>query len=100
MSREEEKEVSMERNITLSPEALPYWNMIKDASPKVIDELGYYINTIHLYRKIKNRPKRDFDEFCGIWASDSEVSADELTKEVRDSGKGKTTEELLKIWER
>lgn len=71
----------MERNITLSPEALPYWNMIKDASPKVIDELGYYINTIHLYRKIKNRPKRDFDEFCGIWASDSEVSADELTKE-------------------
>lgn len=89
----------MEKNITLSPEALPYWNMIKDASPKVIDELGYYINTIHLYRKIKNSPKGDFDDFCGIWASDSEPSAEELLKEVGDSGKGKPTEELLKMWE-
>ena len=36
----------MERNITLSPEALPYWNMIKDASPKVKKELMYFL--IHI----------------------------------------------------
>ena len=41
--QEESKEVRTEKNITLSPEALPYWNMIKDASPKVRDELKVFL---------------------------------------------------------
>lgn len=37
----------MERHEEISPETIPYWNYIKDASPKVKSELGYMLIHVH-----------------------------------------------------
>ena len=56
----------MEKNITLSPEALPYWNMIKDASPKVRSEL------VHLLIHVPIATKKSMvDDLAGSWGNDS-----------------------------
>ena len=75
MSREEEKEVSMERNITLSPEALPYWNMIKDASPKVRDELKVFLINVSVSGAMKSYEENTEKEHLGKYDTDPDTIA-------------------------
>ena len=52
----------MGRNITLSPEALPYWNYIKSASPKVKEELAYFLVHVNAPEKETEKDENEEDE--------------------------------------
>jgi hypothetical protein len=82
----------MERLRTISPEALPYWNMIKDASPEVKNELGYYlinipvsmgkdnetISSSHKVDETDPQTEAFLAKFAGKWPFEG-VTAAELT---------------------
>lgn len=56
----------MERHEEISPETIPYWNYIKDASPKVRNEL------VHLLIHVPNVTEDSVvDDLAGSWGDDS-----------------------------
>ena len=65
----------MERNITLSPEALPYWNMIKDASPKVRDELKVFLINVSVSGAMKSYEENTEKEHLGKYDTDPDTIA-------------------------
>lgn len=56
----------MERHEEISPETIPYWNYIKDASPKVRNEF------VHLLIHVPNVTEDSVvDDLAGSWGVDS-----------------------------
>lgn len=65
----------MEKNITMSPETLPYWNYIKDASPKVRSELSYFLINVPVNGAMKNIEEKTKGENLEEYDKDSDTMA-------------------------